>query len=37
MRYVKAVLTLVLVTAVVAAGAGVAAWAVSRVLVGAMS
>jgi hypothetical protein len=37
MRYLKAVLTLVMVTAVVAAGAGLAAWAVSRVLVGAMS
>ncbi|GAB3199341.1 hypothetical protein GCM10027062_15680 [Nocardioides hungaricus] len=37
MRCLKAVLTLVLVTAVVAAGAGVAAYAASRVLVGLMS
>ena len=36
MRYLKAVLTLVLVTAVVAAGAGLAAYAASRVLVGLM-
>ena len=37
MRYLKAVLTLLVVTAIVAAGAGLAAYAVSRVLVGAMS
>ncbi len=37
MRYVKAVLTLVLVTAVVAAGAALATYAASRVLVGLMS
>lgn len=37
MRFVKAIVTLVLVTAVVAAGAGLAAYAASRVLVGLMS
>ena len=37
MRYLKAVLTLVMVTAIVAAAAGLAAWAVSRALVGLMS
>ncbi len=37
MRYVKAVLTLVVVTAIVAAGAGVAAYLFSRALVSLMS
>lgn len=37
MRYAKAVLTLVLVTGIVAAGAGLVAYAASRVLVGLMS
>lgn len=37
MRYLKALVTLVVVTAIVAVGAGVAAYAASRVLVSLMS
>lgn len=37
MRYVKALVTLAVVTGIVAAGAGLAAYAASRVLVSLMS